>query len=148
MPIASRSRVLAILAASVLLLTSAPAPARTFRLGEIEGILDITLAYGILARVEGRDGDLIGIGNGGSAPSVNGDDGNLNYDVGIVSNAVQATGDLTLRWRNFGAFVRGFGFYDFETELSDRDRTDLSNDARDIVGRGGVRTRLSSTGWR
>jgi hypothetical protein len=114
-----------------------PAPATDFRVGELEGIFDVSLTYGLLARVEGRDSDLIGIGNGGNAPSVNVDDGNLNYDRGIVANGLRATGELTLQWREFGAFVRGYGFYDFETELGDRDRTDLSGDAEDLVGSGG-----------
>jgi len=42
---------------------------------------------------------------------------------------------VTLRWRNFGAYVRGFAFYDFEQELHDPARTRLSSKARDIVGK-------------
>jgi hypothetical protein len=51
---------------------------------------------------------------------------------------VRASADLTLVWRNFGAFVRGYGFYDFATELDQRERTDLDGDARDLVGAGGA----------
>ena len=39
-----------------------------FRIGEVEGVLNLSVGYGLLARVEGRDADLVGIGNGGGAP--------------------------------------------------------------------------------
>jgi hypothetical protein len=114
------------------------AAAKGFRIAEVEGLVDVALSYGILARTEDRDEDFIGIANGGTLPSVNNDDGDLNYDPGLVSNMVRVSADLTLVWRNFGAFVRGYGFYDFATELDERARTDLSGDARDLVGAGGV----------
>ena len=60
------------------------------------------------------------------------DDGDLNQDPGLVSNMLRTTGEVTLRWRNFGAYVRGFGFYDFEQELNDRARTQLSGKARNV----------------
>jgi len=126
----------------VVILLAGLVPTRTaakgFRIGEVEGLVDVGLSYGILARTEDRDPSFIGIANGGSLPSVNNDDGNLNYDPGLVSNMVRVSADLTLVWRNFGAFVRGYGFYDFATELDERARTDLSGDARDRVGAGGA----------
>jgi len=118
-------------------LTAAPSAAEVFHVGEVDGLFDVSLAYGLLTRTDARDEDLIGIGNGGSAPTVNVDDGDLNYDKGIVSNGVRATAELTLQWREFGAFVRGYGFYDFETELDDRQHLSLSADADDLVGSGG-----------
>jgi hypothetical protein len=75
----------------------------------------------------------VGIANGGTAPSVNLDDGNLNYDEGIVANQVRGTVEVALRWRSFGAFVRGYGFYDFENEL-DEGRTDFTHDDERAVG--------------
>jgi hypothetical protein len=113
------------------------APGEVFRIGEVDGLVDVSLAYGLLTRTESRDSEFVGIGNGGDAATVNVDDGNLNYDEGIVSNGVRATAELTLQWRNFGAYVRGYGFYDFETELDDRRHVDLSNNADDLVGSGG-----------
>lgn len=106
-----------------------------FRVADMEGLFNATLAYGLLTRTQGRDKDLIGIANGGTLPSVNGDDGDLNQDPGLVSNLVRTTGEVTLRWRNFGAYVRGFAFYDFEQELHDGARTQLSDKALDIVGK-------------
>ncbi|MBW2399098.1 MAG: DUF1302 family protein [Deltaproteobacteria bacterium] len=113
------------------------APGRVFEVGPVDGVLDLTFAYGLSVRTQQRDFDFVGIANGGRVPSVNFDDGNLNYDQGVFANEFRFTGDLTLAWRNFGVFVRGFGFYDFESELSDRDRTELSRGARSRVGAGG-----------
>ena len=42
---------------------------------------------------------------------------------------------LSLEYNNFGLFVRGSAFYDFENEDGDRERTDLSNGALDLVGK-------------
>lgn len=107
----------------------------SFRIADVEGLANVTLAYGLLARTQGRSKDLIGLAHGGTLPSVNADDGNLNQDPGLVSNMVRTTGEVTLRWRNFGAYVRGFTFYDFEQELHDRARTKLSGKALDFVGK-------------
>ena len=124
---------------TVLLFLSAaaasPALARPFQLGEVEGVANLELSYGLLSRVEARNPDLVAIVNGGSAESANFDDGDLNYDPGIVSNMMQASGELALHWRFLGAYVRGIGFYDFETELTDRERTPLSSGAEGYVGK-------------
>jgi hypothetical protein len=131
-------RLLALLAVVVATIVCASAgSAKVFGVGEVDGILDLTLAYGLVARTESRDRDFVGIGNGGRALSVNADDGTLNYDTGLIANEVRLNADLTLVWRNFGAFVRGYGFYDFETDLSDREHSDLSSDADRLVGSGG-----------
>jgi hypothetical protein len=114
---------------------ASPAFARPFQIGGVEGVANLELSYGLLSRVEGRNPDLVAIANGGSAQSANFDDGDLNYDTGIVSNMVQASGELALRWRFLGAYVRGIGFYDFETELDDRERSPLSSGADGYVGK-------------
>ncbi len=119
-----------------LLVESTASASELFRIGEVEGVFNFSVAYGILARVEERDSDLIGVGNGGNAPSVNFDDGNLNYDEGIVANQVRGSAEVALRWRNFGAFVRGYGFYDFENELGGGRRTGLSDDGKWAVSSG------------
>jgi len=118
-----------------LALGATPAGARTFEVGEVEGTANVELSYGFLARVEDRDPDLVAIANGGKAASANFDDGDLNYDEGFASNMVQANVELEARWRSLGAYARGLGFYDFETELSDRERTDLSHDAGPYAGK-------------
>jgi hypothetical protein len=86
-------------------------------------------------RVADRDKDIIGLANGGRAYSVNGDDGNLNYDDDkLVSQVGKITSDLELRYKDYGLFVRGSAFYDYENKDRDRERTDLSDDALDLVG--------------
>ncbi|HVP28552.1 MAG TPA: DUF1302 family protein [Myxococcota bacterium] len=124
-----------ILVLALAVVSTTEATARTFQVGEVEGTANLELSYGLLARVEHRDGDLVAIANGGSAASANWDDGDLNYGQGIVSNAVQADLELAARWRFLGAYVRGIGFYDFATELASRARTDLFSNADAYVGR-------------
>jgi hypothetical protein len=96
--------------------------------------LDTALSWGGRYRVEDPDPRLIGLVNGGTAFSVNGDDGNLNFSDGMVSSAARATVDLDFSYGNFGAFVRGTGFYDYIVEESGTDRTPLHPDAEDWVG--------------
>jgi len=102
--------------------------------GEFRLNLDTTLSWGAAYRLDDRDPAIIGLDNGGTAYSVNGDDGNLNYDTGIFSNALQATMELDFEYKNFGVFLRGFGFYDYENEEEDRARTPLSEEALERVG--------------
>jgi hypothetical protein len=109
--------------------------AKPFEIGGVEGVANLELSYGLLTRLEDRDDDLVAVANGGHARSANFDDATQNYDEGVVSNMVQASGELALRWRFLGAYVRGIGFYDFETELADRDRTDISSAADRYVGK-------------
>ena len=114
-----------------------PAAAFQFNLGdEVRGNLDTTLSYGAAWRMKDQDSRLIGTANGGRAYSVNYDDGNLNYDKGdLINHTVKATSELALNWRNFGLFVRGTAFYDFENNDGSRRRTDLSSDAKSMVGK-------------
>ena len=106
-----------------------------FRAGNVEGLFDLTAAYGLGVRTEGVNKDIVAIVNGGTRTSANNDDGDLNYDRGIISNAVQLDADLTLVWKQFGAYVRGYALYDYENQDVERERTPLSNDARDIIGK-------------
>ena len=47
--------------------------------------------------------------------SNNNDDGNLNYDKGDITQALgKVSADLTMTWRDFGFFARGYYFYDTE----------------------------------
>ena len=121
--------------AAAFLMCVAPAGAEDFRQGELEGSLDITLSHGVTFRLGDRDKSLIGTENGGTGYNPNGDDGNLNYDRGIVSNASKFTGELDLNYRNFGAFFRVNGFFDFENENGERARNPLSPMAKDRVGK-------------
>jgi len=112
----------------------APQSSKNFRLN-----IDTTLSWGARWRVQGRDQRLIGLPSGGTAYSVNGDDGNLNFGTGMTNNALKATIDLDFAYfvsdsSSFGIFMRGSGFYDFEIKDQDRERTPLSDPAMDWVG--------------
>ena len=102
--------------------------------------LDTTLSWGARYRIEERDPAIISPFEGGTAWSVNGDDGNLNFDDGtIVSNTVKATIDLSFasdpsKSHRFGFFARGSGFYDFALEQDCCERTELTQEALDWAG--------------
>jgi len=112
-----------------------PGRAADFRAGNLEGLFDLTLSYGVGVRVEDSSERLVAIANGGERTSANNDDGTLNYDTGIISNALRMNADLTLAWRQFGAYVRGYAFYDYENQDQNRKRTPLSDDGKDIIGK-------------
>lgn len=80
-----------------------PGRAADFRAGNLEALFDLTLSYGVGVRVKGSDERVVAIANGGKRASANNDDGTLNYDTGIISNALRMNADLTLAWRQFGA---------------------------------------------
>ncbi len=108
------------------LLQTPPARAIEFGDGELQGSLGTTITHGVTIRVEDRDPEL--------AADTNGNDGDLNYDRGIVSNTSKFTTDLDVRRGAFGAFVRATGFIDFENERGTRERTPLSDEAKELVG--------------
>ena len=109
------------------LLQVLPAQAVEFGEGDFQGSLDTTLSQGLTLRVEDRDSVLAG--------DVNGNDGNLNYDRGVVSNASKITTDLDIGTTDFGAFVRASAFIDYENQNGARERTPLSDAAKERVGR-------------
>ena len=102
-----------------------PAPAADWRTGDWLINWDNTLTYGVSLRLDNPDQRIIGLSNGGSAFSVNGDDGNLNYDTGLFSNLFQITSELEVEYKNFGLFARGWGFYDYENTLPQAERMKL-----------------------
>jgi hypothetical protein len=145
-------------AGALALIATQQAGAIEFTRGELSGSFDTTISYGVSQRVEDRDDDLIGkayftptlaaqvaalqaqgryldaqalqVAARGRF-SVNGDDGNLNYDEGdLFSNAIKLTSELSLNWGDSGAFLRASYFYDFENE----DRENLSELALEKVG--------------
>ncbi len=96
----------------------------------ISGSFDTTVSTGAAWRVEKRDEDLIGAYNGGNASHVNGDDGDLNYDRGVISQLSRVTHELDLNYRNFSFFGRMNYFYDAVNANKD----ELSGDAKAQVG--------------
>jgi hypothetical protein len=111
----------------------APEPANE-RPSEFRWNWDNTITYGLGVRVHDRDDRIIGLAAGGTAFSVNGDDGNQNYDKGFFTNAIKITSEFEFSYENFGGFLRGFAFYDYENQHADRERTALSGAAKRRVG--------------
>jgi hypothetical protein len=87
--------------------------------GEVNGNFDSTITAGVLLRTKSPDAENLGITNGGTGRSVNGDDGNYGYNSGdIVSAALKATHEVQLNWRNLGLFGRFYYFYDAQYDES------------------------------
>ena len=116
---------------SLLVVYSGKVTAIEISQGNLNGSFDTTVSYGQLYRVQNRDRNLIGIANGGTARSVNGDDGDLNYDAGLVSNTFKFTSELDLSTKSTGIFVRAFGFGDLEADNTSR--TPLDDKAERLV---------------
>ena len=149
---------LALAIAGVIAMACQPAAAFDFSRGELSGSLDTTVSFGASWRAQDQADDLIAKAhfnpyivqdiadetNAGDYItaqqlqlaargrfSANRDDGNLKYDKGnLISNAFKVTSELSLNYRDSGAFARATYFYDFENA----DRSDLTREAKDLVG--------------
>ena len=123
------------LALSAIAAVAMTAQAVEFENDAIGGNLDTTLSYGASFRTSDADPGYIGIANGGTRYSVNGDDANLNYGSGLFSNVAKATHDLELgfkKMQDVSLFLRGTYFVDFENIQGD---SPLSDAAKREVGR-------------
>ena len=109
------------------LLPSRQADAVDLSSGDVEASLDTTLSYGVSVRVAKQDKAL--------TSKINDNDGDLNYNRGIISNAVKFTSDFDVRYQNIGLFLRGTGFFDQENENGERDNTPLTDAAKSLVGK-------------
>ena len=101
----------------------------------VEGSLDTTLSYGASFRTSAAEPGNIGIANGGTRYSVNGDDANLNYGTGLFSHVAKGTHDLEIDFKKLqdvSLFLRGTYFVDFENIRGD---SPLSEAAQREVGR-------------
>ena len=88
----------------------------SFADNEISGSIDSTVSYGQLWRVQGQDK---------TNNDINTNDGNRNFDTGLVSEVYKLTTDLEATYQNYGLFVRGSAFYD--TQIMDKRNDYLSN---------------------
>nr|VFK28135.1 MAG: Protein of unknown function (DUF1302) [Candidatus Kentron sp. MB]VFK32967.1 MAG: Protein of unknown function (DUF1302) [Candidatus Kentron sp. MB]VFK75826.1 MAG: Protein of unknown function (DUF1302) [Candidatus Kentron sp. MB] len=106
--------------------------------GWVTGNVDTTVSFGAISRVQERDASIVCSANGGTAHGCNADDGNLNYDTGIVSRIGKVISDVELTHKSdkVGAFFRVRGFVDTRNNSrTDTKRTPLSDRALDLVGR-------------
>jgi hypothetical protein len=133
----STRRARAALATALGLLACVPlSQAFQFSQGELKGSFDSTFSAGLLYRLQDPSSVYYSTTNSfagvpGLQTSANTDDGNLNYKKGIVSKLLKGSHDLELRYRNFGAFARGYYFRDLKSE--DTLRTDFGYQAKDRV---------------
>lgn len=119
-----------------------------FDVGDLSGNVDTTLTYGsgfrmstADSRIIGLTADAAGVGLTGTDASITGtgfsensDDGNQNYNDGLISNLGKFTTEVDLSYGNFGLFTRFNGFYDNENSDAG-DRTALSSEADRLVSR-------------
>jgi hypothetical protein len=123
------------LVAIVVQLAAGPIAALDWQVGDVDISFDTTLSQGVTVRTSERDPEIIGIANGGTAYSVNHDDGTLNYDRGRISqNVSRFTSDLEIDGGALSAFFRVTGFADWEQRNGTRARTPLTKQALEIVG--------------
>ena len=150
---------LALAVAGVIALASSPAMALDFTRGELSGSLDTTVSFGASWRAQDPADDLIAKAHFDPAIvakiaaltasgqyleaqqlqiaangrfSANRDDGNLKYDKGdVITNAFKITSEMSLNYRDSGAFARATYFYDFENA----GRDDMSRDAEKLIGK-------------
>ncbi len=124
-----------------LLLWAPIAGAADWKWGEVDATLDSSLTLSTSLRTQSRDCKQIATINGGcnrdnslgtQGRLINSDDGNLNYGKGqFFSVLAQATHDLQVDWREFGAFVRFSYFGDaIQGQRSYGDRTPLDREQR------------------
>ena len=76
-------------------------------------------------RVEQPQDQIIGLSNGGTAKSTNGDDSDLAFHRGLVAAAAKMTSDLGVSYGNFGLFARGS--YLFDQDLHSHDYFNPAN---------------------
>lgn len=93
------------------LLVAAQAQAVEFSFAddEVAGSIDTTVSYGQLWRVQGQSK---------TNDDINTNDGNRNFDTGLVSEVYKITSDMEATYQNYGAFVRGTASYD--TQIMDK----------------------------
>jgi len=136
---ANQGRILGAAAVLLGLLPATQTLAFQVRSGEWTTSLDTTLSYGVSYRAEGQDKSLIARANGGTGDNtelINSDDGNLNFRKHeLFSEVVKVVSDLDLRYRDdYGLFLRGRAFYDFELKDDDRRHREISSDGLDEAG--------------
>lgn len=121
------------------LLAASQADAFQGRSGDWALSWDTSLSYGVNYRMESQDRRLIARANGGKGDNsalINSDDGNLNFKKGeLFSEVTKLVTELDLRFQdNYGIFLRGRGFYDFELKDDDRRHREIPHKGLDDAG--------------
>lgn len=97
------------------------ATAIPFELGPVQGSVNTTISAGVSLRTQGPSSSLIGIANGGTARSVNEDDGNYGFASGDLTSATaKVSHDIEFKHKNYGVFSRVSYFYDNTSSEADK----------------------------
>ena len=106
---------------------SGSALALNWQLGDVGVDLNTRASSGVEMRTENADPNNIGIANGGKAYSNNVDDGELafNHAGDVVYATQKLTSALTLSYKEFGIFARGY--YDYDPVLQDKTYFNIDN---------------------
>lgn len=103
--------------------------------GEVTGSLDTTISLGEAWRLKNPNPALIGTADGGTGRSPNIDDGDANYKKGHpFSQALKLTTELSVKYHDYGLFMRGTGLYDYQVMDGTTARTPLSDSAKNLAG--------------
>ena len=73
-----------------------PCSAMSFNLGQAEGLFNVSMCHGLLARIEDRDKRLMAIANGGTTEGANFNDGNPKYDRVMAIEFVRGLSAATI----------------------------------------------------
>jgi hypothetical protein len=114
-----------------LLLSLAFAPAASGA-DSFESTVSQEVSAGGMVRLLKRDQGLVGGGNGGTGTSINYDDGNLNYDRGFTSWALQ--GRTTFEASSGRAEIKLEAVYFYDFVASDVEFRSFGDAARKRVG--------------
>lgn len=122
----------ALTAFAATLLTAPAAQAFDYEYAGFKTTLENRFSVGTTWRVADRDPQLIGIANGGSAFSTNGDDGNLAFGQGeLVDSTVRLTSELSMTYGDFGLFGRSvLGYNPTVSDAALFDPADYSGPSR------------------
>ena len=95
------------------------------------------ISYGIIYRMEDRHPAYEGTpGLPGNTQYPNNDDGNRNYDKGLVSSVMKVTSEIDISKDDAGFFTRFTGFIDFKNQDGELPYKNLSPKAKELVGSG------------
>ena len=95
------------------------------------------ISYGIIYRMEDRHPAYEGTSRyPNTSQYPNNDDGNKNYDKGIVSSVAKVTSEIDISKDDSGFFTRFTGFIDFKNQDGDLPYKDLSPEGKELVGSG------------
>ncbi|MBI5444099.1 MAG: DUF1302 family protein, partial [Deltaproteobacteria bacterium] len=103
-------------AAGAAILVLAASSAQAFRVDtgnpDLKLSWDTTLKYSAAFRVEGQSDTLVSAARNPS--NVNQDDGDRNFDRGLISNRFDLFSELDAIYKGFGLRLSGAAWYDFE----------------------------------